>query len=342
MQFIDSMESLNFKSLVKHLEEMELKKRDFVFSFADVSYFPNVFTSEYGKHELSLISEDQLCKKLGIPHTYFKRMKALNVPLLNESVNSWKSHFSAHNPKKNILLRCYEKKDKIFTVRALLSDRYKIIEHLPLLEHCRISAKLKSNEIGEVKSLNCNLSDTEMSITYSAYNVRVDDLQIHCGITVRNSETGHGTLSVTPKVFIDDSGIGISLKEVSLSNKHLGPQLPKGLQGGGFQLKTDLRNQRKEIKNYFDTYLSPSFISKQIQKWNSVLSTYISDGESYAKRACKKISLSSEAEETVLSHFRENNQGQILDVLKSIIFVSQTLSVEERKKIQTNLKTAIR
>ena len=122
--------NLQLPELVEKLREFEVLKRDLVVDC-------NFITMKNGVLQVgdaaaavtpNMHMHRQIAEKLQIPFKYYEKMQAEYGDLLDHNVTAW----FAKN-KKNYLLRSYDMDGGAMEGRALLSDSYKMIDHLDIL-----------------------------------------------------------------------------------------------------------------------------------------------------------------------------------------------------------------
>jgi len=154
---------------------------------------------------------NQIAERLDIPVKYYHRMEAEAPELLTENVNAW-----LQRDERDFFVRGLGD-----SVRALLSDRYRVIDHQDVL-YCALN-ELQAHE-AEVED--CFLSETEMNLKVKSSRLRdfvrhKDDLIIG-GLLLSNSETGHGALRIDPRLFRVKCSNGMVIEEFATRQIHLG------------------------------------------------------------------------------------------------------------------------
>ena len=153
----------------------------------------------------------QIAEKLEIPLKYYHKMEEQTPELLVQNVNTW-----LEKNEKDYFIRGLGD-----SVRAFLSDRYRVIDHLDVLM-CALN-ELQAHE-AEVED--CYLSEIEMNIKVKSQKLRdfvrhKDDLIIG-GLFLTNSETGHKALRVEPRLFRVKCSNGMIIEEFITREIHLG------------------------------------------------------------------------------------------------------------------------
>jgi hypothetical protein len=171
-------------------------------------------TARYGISELA---QRQLAAKLQIPFQYFQRCKREQPSLLDDNVNTWLSH-----DKERRLIRTLDG-----NVRAVLSERYRRLDHLDVIEavypilSSLPGASFESAEMTEQK-LYIKVVSSEVT-----FEVQPGDI-IRAGVVVSNSEVGCGSLSVMPLTYRVKGGAAVILPDTGMKKLHVGKTLQSG------------------------------------------------------------------------------------------------------------------
>ena len=167
-----------------------------------------------GKNEAFCITKpchNQIAEKLEIPIKYYTKMENELPELLIENVNTW-----LRKKPKEVFIRGLGN-----SVRAFLSDKYRVIDHLDVL-----ICSLNELQVHETEFEDCYLAETEMNIKVKSNQLRdfvrhKDDVIIG-GLLLTNSETGHRALRVEPRVFRVKCTNGMVVEEFLTRQIHLG------------------------------------------------------------------------------------------------------------------------
>jgi hypothetical protein len=154
---------------------------------------------------------NQIAERLEIPVRYYSKMESEAPELLIENVNTWLKRSS-----KEVFIRGLGN-----SVRAFLSDRYRVIDHLDVL-YC----SLNELQAYETEVEDCYLSETEMNVKVKSNQLKdfvrhKEDLIIG-GLLLVNSETGHRALRVEPRMFRVKCTNGMVIEEFLTRQIHLG------------------------------------------------------------------------------------------------------------------------
>ena len=153
----------------------------------------------------------QIADKLDIPFKYYHKMENEAPELLAENVNTW-----LKRTDKKFFIRGLGD-----SIRAFLSERYRVIDHMNVL-YCALN-ELQAHE-AEIED--CYLSEIEMNIKVKSQKlkdfVRHKDDLIVGGLFFTNSETGHKALRVEPRLFRVKCSNGMIVEEFVTREVHLG------------------------------------------------------------------------------------------------------------------------
>lgn len=162
----------------------------------------------------------QLAEVLGIPYGYFERMREEQPELLDHNVNTWLHR----NPvAKERLVRTLDGK-----VRAVLSSKYRRLDHRPLFE--AIYPMLK--ELPGARFDSVQLTETRMYVKVISERlcceVNVGDV-VQAGIVISNSEVGCGSLSIAPLLYRLLCKNGLIAPDSAFKRNHVGKTLQLGV-----------------------------------------------------------------------------------------------------------------
>lgn len=140
------------------------------------------------------IAHQQIAAHTSIPKPYYDRMMVEAPDLLTTNVNRW-----FNQEFTNRMLRTTQRNGSP-TLRAFLSDRYRSLDYLDLME----AALPVLAEAPDMVILSCEATETRMYIKALfpriESEVKVGDT-VQSGVVISNSEVGHGALKVEPLVY---------------------------------------------------------------------------------------------------------------------------------------------
>lgn len=207
---------MKLQSLIEELERQKPLKWDkrINSSHLEMTVFENQTRFQIqGEDSFPILKpcHNQIADKLEIPFKYYHKMEGETPELLAKNVNTW-----LKKKEKDFFIRGLET-----NVRAFLSERYRVIDHLDVL-YCSLN-ELQTH-MAEIED--CFLSEIEMNIKVKSQHlkdfVRHKDDLITGGLFLTNSETGHKALRVEPRIFRVKCSNGMIVEEFVTREIHLG------------------------------------------------------------------------------------------------------------------------
>ena len=207
---------MKLQSLIEELERQKPLKWDkrINSSHLEMTLFENQTRFQiHGENSFPILKpcHNQIADKLEIPFKYYHKMESEAPELLAENVNTW-----LKNKEKDFFIRGLGD-----SIRAFLSERYRVIDHMNVL-YCSLN-ELQAHE-AEIED--CYLSEIEMNIKVKSQKlkdfVRHKDDLIVGGLFFTNSETGHKALRVEPRLFRVKCSNGMIVEEFVTREVHLG------------------------------------------------------------------------------------------------------------------------
>lgn len=159
---------------------------------------------------------EQISEKCKIPQVYYDRVRAASPDLLARNVNQW-----IHDRDKR-QIRTLDGK-----ARALVSDKYRTIDHSDVF-----FAGVKLFQEHNAAVVQADLTDKHFFVKAVSPDIEVDGGKgigpLWGGVTLRNSETGHGALDVSTFYFRIQCLNGM-MGESVFNKVHLGMELEIGI-----------------------------------------------------------------------------------------------------------------
>ena len=212
----------SIQELYQHLEEQRENRKDIiadtrslVANSADGITTLSVSTGDdILSYTVSDISHRQIAERLSIPFKYYERMRAELPTLLDQNINSWLQQ----NPEKR-MLRTLDGK-----LRAFLSDRYRRLDNLELVDHVLpVIAQMKGCSIES-----CDITETHLYMKIINKTLKAEIVPgdvVQAGFVISNSEIGLGALKVEPLVYRLVCKNGLICKELAHKKYHAGRQV---------------------------------------------------------------------------------------------------------------------
>ncbi len=165
-------------------------------------------------YSVSDVAHRQIADRLCIPFKYYDRMRLEHPALLDQNINGWLQR----NPEKR-MLRTLDGK-----LRAFLSDRYRRLDNLELVDHVLpVIAQMKGCYIES-----CDITETHLYLKVINRTMKAEltpgDV-VQAGFVISNSEIGLGALKVEPLLYRLVCKNGLISKELAHKKYHAGKQV---------------------------------------------------------------------------------------------------------------------
>jgi len=164
------------------------------------------------KYRMSQLASRQLAERIHIPMNYYERCMTSAPQLLDDNVNYW----FIHAPEKR-MIRVLDGK-----VRAVLSDRYRMLDNLELLDV--ILPEIK-NKMPDAQIESMSVTETHLYIKVINQNISAEVVPgdiVQSGFVLSNSEVGRGSIIVAPLIYRLVCKNGMVVNELRNRQYHLG------------------------------------------------------------------------------------------------------------------------
>ncbi len=213
---------LSLQELAIELHRQNGLKKDYLINTGAIqldAYDDQVYLQIHGNDSLPLepfdvnsIAHQQLGTYTGIPAVYYNRMLAEAPTLLTRNVNTW-----LHRETEQRMVRTLGG-----TARAFLSNRYRRIDNMEILEI--VLPELM--KIPDAKYESCQVTDSRMYIKVVNPRLQAEvapgDI-VQAGVIISNSEVGQGSVSIQPLVYRLVCSNGMVINDAQTKKYHIGP-----------------------------------------------------------------------------------------------------------------------
>ena len=316
------MEKKSLKELVDELERQKTSRYDVVVPSENLIVLKdgdNLYvdvpqpdgTSK--RHGITEYAHSQFADKTGIPLKYYNKMKETgHIDLLATNINEWLP------TKDKRLVRILDN-----NVRALLSDRYRIIDNYDVVyatleefkkiqEQRNINIEIKRNDLTEtslyIKATSPDLTDEVIHWKDRDGNEKTEP--VHGGIIISNSEVGAGAFNVKPfvNVLVCQNGL---IGEHVFKRVHIGRELGVGL--------IDWSNETLELEDAalwskIRDMIQATFDSEVFHKWmdeiNEVASTEVPKPVIAVDNIIKHFDMPKSKKDDLLNQFAKESPTQ--------------------------------
>lgn len=235
----------------------------------------------------------------------------------------------------------------IGTARALLSDKYKIVDHIETLRAALTG--MQAAGLGAENVTSCDLTARRMYVTVECPEIKAqatellkdyvspftgqrgaDNPIVHAGFVLGNSETGHGTYFLYPRIVAEVCTNGMTIKKDvgALVQRHLGARLDDGLVD--YSDATRAANQQLIMSMAQDTvrtFLTEGYLTSVIQKLEERAGEPVAKPEQAIKEVTQKLEVPALYDD-VLAHFIKGADLSRGGIMHAVTAAAQSTEID--------------
>lgn len=222
------MHRYDFESFKKQLKKQSSLRDDKVLNMKDFFIIDGQNAVLDGKlYDLEDSFHYNLSRKLEIPFHYYNRIKKEEPKLFEKTVNTLNNFdkaqlFRTHKEKKKFKVKNVLRGQSQGNLRALLSDRYKIIDNQEVINH--LEPLFEKNKFVLLSAYeDNNIMSLKIRFPHLIGTVRQGDT-VFGGIYLRNSEVGRSSLTISALIYrlVCTNGLMLPNTESIANTFHLG------------------------------------------------------------------------------------------------------------------------
>jgi hypothetical protein len=281
-----------------------------------------------------------VAEKLGIPVAYLRRTRQEHVELYDVNVNTW----LADEPGRRFLVRALRDgvdPGRAGIARALLSEKYRFVDNLDVLLAVLAGVR-ESGAAAQVTS--CDLSERRMYVQIRSDDIAAyapallanyvspftgaagaDNPVVFAGFVVSNSETGHGSTSITPQLIVQVCDNGMTITRDAMREVHLGGRLADGVvQWSAATQQAALALITRQAADAVSTFLDRGYVERTIAGIETEAGVRVGDVPATVKHVGSQLRFSEEQQATILDHFIDGRDRTAGGVLHAVTSAAQT------------------
>lgn len=287
----------------------------------------------------TLICDGGIAEKLGVPVQYLRRMREEQLELLDHNVNTW----LADEPGKRYLIRTLRgSDDQPGIARALLSEKYKITDNLDVL--MAVLEGIRRTGV-HTQISRCDLTERRMYVKVGSPEVAAhaprlledyrspfsglrgaDNPLVFAGFVISNSETGHGSFSITPQITIQVCDNGMTFTQDAMREVHLGGRLAEGvIRWSADTHAAALDLVVKQARDAVSAFLTRDYVDAKIAEVETEAGIPVRDVEATLEFVGKQLRFTTEQQNTILNHFIGGGDRSCGGVMHAVTSTAQTL-----------------
>jgi hypothetical protein len=306
-----------------------------------------------GDYKPTDLAVEQLADKLGIPLAYARKLYTARPDLFEANVNGWLhgkgdrltaggEYIPTEHDPRSFLLRMFRPDDgpEPGMLRAILSDRYKRIDHLDVLT----SAIEGINNAGlPVQVQACDLTDRRMYVRIHAPSVEVlapdllrgyrspwtgdqgtDNPTVFAGFVLSNSETGEGSWTIAPQIIVRICTNGMTMKRDVLRQVHLGGKLDQGVVRYGEDTQAaQLELVKLKARDTVATFLDVEYVRAKVAELTEQAGVKLDNPAKAVEIVTQRLSYTEGQRADVLRMFVEGGQMTAGGVMQAVTAAAQ-------------------
>ncbi|MFM9707917.1 DUF932 domain-containing protein [Streptomyces galilaeus] len=298
-----------------------------------------------GIYRPTAVADEGISDKLRIPLAYLRRMRAENVPLLDENVNAW----LREAPERKFMLRAFRGENgpgmppAEGVARALLSDSYKLMDNFDML----LAALDGVTQSGHpTRVTGCDLTDRRMYVRIESTAVAIhaprllrgyrspfdgrsgDELPvISAGFVISNSEVGSGAYTITPRAVVQVCRNGLTQSKDVMRAVHLGGKQDEGVVSWSNETeRKTLELIKSKTADAVRTFLSRDYVEAKVREMEDAAGKELAEPTKTIEHVTKTLSIGNEAKDKILAHFVRGGQMTAGGVMQAVTSTAQTLT----------------
>lgn len=371
----DTLRKTDFETLLATLDEQQDRKVDVITPATNLCFsggnlrvlrsdLEPELTADGVKSPVQVFAPNDvfdggLADRLGGPATatYLRKLReAGRTDILDYTLNSLihgdrpRDGVQQHEPQtKSVMVRALKDADggEVGTARALLSNAYKIIDHVDTLRAAL--SGMKAAGLGAEHVTECNLTSRKMYVTIEVPQIRAaaatllkdyvspftgqrgaDNPIVHAGFVLGNSEVGDGTFFLYPRIVAEVCTNGMTIKKDvgALTQRHLGGRLDDGLitySDATHAANRDLISRMAE--DTVRTFLTPDYLTSVIQKLEEKAGEKVAKPEQAIKEVTRKLEIPALYDD-VLAHFIKGADLSRGGIMHAVTAAAQSADID--------------
>lgn len=303
-------------------------------------------TAINGLYRPTRTADHQLGGMFGIPARYMDHMRGDHngvVPLIDTNVNEW----AAQSENKNVLYRMIYGEDPNYPgthgiLRAVKSDRYGVRDNFDVTLSCLDG--MQEAGLDGSNFAGADITDDRLWLRVRAPGIFVNapDLLkgyrdprtgttsrevgdiVHAGIVITNSETGLGSLRITPELTVLACKNGMTINKMAMAKVHLGAKMDEGsIQWSQKTMEAANTLTKLQVKDAITAFMTTDFLTTVVNELTEKATKELSDVQATLEVVSKRLSYSDDEQAGILSHFIKGGQMSAGGILQAVTSYAQ-------------------
>jgi hypothetical protein len=295
-----------------------------------------------GRYLPTGIADEGLAGRLDIPLSYVRRLRAENIDLYDQNVNSWLARDDRSTLLRLVRSGSADTGDTHGVCRAVLSDRYKAIDNLDVLLAClqgvrgagidpssltvtadlteaRMVVRLRSDAItANASALVRNYRDPLSGRTGRDYPM------VAAGLRISNSEVGKGGFNLVPYVTFLVCTNGQTMTQDATKAVHLGGKLESGVVTWSSETQqAALRLATSKTADMVRAFMSPEYLAAKVAEMERDAGVEVKDPVKIVPLVAKRVGFTEAQSADILAAFIDGADRTAGGLMQAATYVAQ-------------------
>lgn len=367
----DTLRRTDFETLLATLDEQQERKVDVVVPATNLCFgdgnlrvlrsdLEPELTADGVKSPVQVYSptdvfDEGVAERIGMPRAFLRKLRETGrTDIIDGTLNALiHGKRDVHEPMgKSLMVRALKDADggEVGSARALLSNAYKIVDHVETLRAALTG--MKAAGLGAENVTSADLTARRMYVTIEVPEIRVqaesllkdyvspftgnrgaENPVIHAGFVLGNSETGHGTFFLYPRIVAEVCTNGMTIKKDvgALTQRHLGAKLDDGL----ITYSDATRRANRELimsmaHDTVKTFLTEDYLASVVRKLEERAGAPVTRPEAAIKEVTQKLEIPALYDD-VLAHFIKGADLTRGGIMHAVTAAAQSSEIDADK-----------
>jgi len=338
------------QALIGKLDAQNIAKEDIVIGNKDIQYQANTEKGQMlmigqNLYRPTEIAHTQISEKLEIPRAYYNKMRVSHPELLEQNINMWLSK----KEKTKFLLRTFKYADADNVCRAMLSNRYNILDNYDVL-FTALEAIQKTGI--HVEIIKADITDSKMYLHIVAPEIHVEATElldgylanrstaktgsgIISGLTISNSEVGMGTFEIAGRAQILQCQNGLHDRNAKFRQVHLGARMDEGhIQWSNTTKSKNYELIMSQVQDSVKVYLSKDYLGQLTDKLQRAKEQPIDHPTVVIETLSNTIGIPDSHRAAILNYYIKDNDHSALGILNATTRATQSMGADSQNDIE--------
>lgn len=322
----------------------------------DVRIDDDGVTPTEGLYRPTRVFDEGVAAKLKIPLAYLRRLRTERPDLYDANVNGllhgrrrrsggqveW-----VHEPDdRSFLVRGFSGEgDEPGVARALLSDRYRVMDYLDVLVAALDGVRQSGIDMGDVRIEATDLTERRMYVKVHCPQVKAlapvllekyrspftgdlgsENPTVFGGFVFSNSEVGAGRLTVVPRLHVLVCKNGLQITKDAMAKTHLGGQMDEGVvTWSGDTQEKNLALVTAQVRDAVSTFLDVEYVKRKIADIEQAAGVGLGKPKDVVETVTQRLKFTQEHADGVFDMFLKSGDTSAGGVAGAVTAYAQTV-----------------